>query len=72
MFVLPPRAEPFGIVVVEALAHGRPVVASAVAGPEIIEDGRSGILVRPDDPVARPTPSYGYLTARLRSARPHG
>jgi glycosyltransferase involved in cell wall biosynthesis len=53
VFVLPSRAEPFGIVVVEALVRRRPVVASAAGGiPEIIEDGHSGILVTPDDPNA--------------------
>jgi len=44
-------AEPFGIVVIEAMAGGSPVVASNVGGiPEIIEEGVSGILVPPSDP----------------------
>lgn len=53
MFVLPSRSEPFGMVVAEALACRKAVVASAVGGiPEIIENGRSGILVEPDNPGA--------------------
>jgi glycosyltransferase involved in cell wall biosynthesis len=45
--------EPFGIVVAEALAAGRPVVASAIGGiPEIVRDGCEGLLVPPGDVVA--------------------
>jgi glycosyltransferase involved in cell wall biosynthesis len=46
-------AEPFGIVVIEAMAGGSPVVASDIGGiPEIIEHGVSGLLVPPGDAVA--------------------
>ncbi|MBI4605767.1 MAG: glycosyltransferase [Planctomycetes bacterium] len=42
--------EPFGRVILEALALGRPTVATAIGGPvEIIEDGVSGLLVPPGD-----------------------
>jgi glycosyltransferase involved in cell wall biosynthesis len=42
--------EPFGRVIVEAMAAGRPVVASDEGGvPEIIDDGVTGVLVRPAD-----------------------
>ena len=45
--------EPFGIVVVEAMALGKPVVAGAAGGPaEIITDGQDGLLVRFDDVAA--------------------
>jgi glycosyltransferase involved in cell wall biosynthesis len=42
--------EPFGIVLIEAMASGRPVVASRIGGiPEIVEDGRTGLLVPPGE-----------------------
>jgi len=42
--------EPFGRVIVEAMALRRPVVASRAGGPtEIIEDGQTGLLVAPGD-----------------------
>ena len=45
------RHEPLGNVVIEAFSAGRPVVAAAVAGPvELIDPGRTGLLVPPEDP----------------------
>jgi glycosyltransferase involved in cell wall biosynthesis len=53
IFVLPSRAEPFGLVLIEAMACKKPVIATKVGGiPEIVEDGRSGMLVEPDNPNA--------------------
>lgn len=49
-FVLPSLWEPFGIVLVEAMATGKPVVGTAIGGiPEIIEHGKNGFLVQPRD-----------------------
>ncbi len=48
--VCPSRVEPLGNVVIEAWAHGRPVVAAASAGPAwLVEDGISGLLTVIDD-----------------------
>ena len=45
--------EPFGRVIIEAMAARVPVIAVNAGGPaEILEDGRTGILVPPDDPDA--------------------
>lgn len=42
--------EPFGMVVLEAWSRGRPVVAYAIGAlPELVADGRTGLLVRPFD-----------------------
>jgi glycosyltransferase involved in cell wall biosynthesis len=51
LYVHPARMEGFGIAVVEALAAGKAVVATRVGGvPEVVEHGRTGLLVAADRP----------------------
>lgn len=50
LFVLPSIKEAFGLVLLESMAAGLAIVASAVGGiPEIIEHEKNGILVEPHD-----------------------
>jgi glycosyltransferase involved in cell wall biosynthesis len=50
LVVIPSRQEPFGMVALEAMALGKPVVASRVGGlPEVL-DGADALLVEPDEP----------------------
>lgn len=50
VLVCPSRVEPLGNVVIEAWAHGCPVVAAASAGPAwLIDDGTTGLLAAPED-----------------------
>jgi len=53
MLVLPSSGEPFGKVMIEAMAMQKPVIGAADGGPlEVIEDGITGRLVPPLDPHA--------------------
>lgn len=55
--------EGLGVVLIEAMAHGRPVIGSNAGGiPDIIVDGETGLLVPPDDPLA-----LSLAIERLRS-----
>ena len=57
--VVPSLGEGFGMVALEAMEHGRAVIASAVGGlPEIVDDGSTGLLVPPSD--------VGALAAAIR------
>lgn len=48
--VVPSLGEGFGMVALEAMERGRPVIASAVGGlPEIVADGETGLVVPPGD-----------------------
>jgi glycosyltransferase involved in cell wall biosynthesis len=50
VLITPSRVEAFGMVLIEAMASGLPVVASRVGGiPEVVTDGETGFLLEPGD-----------------------
>jgi glycogen(starch) synthase len=61
--VCPSHREGFGVVCAEAMAHGRPVVASAVGGlRDLVVDGETGVLVPPRDVDALRAALQGLLS----------
>jgi colanic acid/amylovoran biosynthesis glycosyltransferase len=72
LFVLPSFVEGLPVSVMEAMAMGVPVIATNIAGTsELVEDGRTGLLVRPSDSqaladaIVKMINDYGF---RLRAA----
>lgn len=62
LLVCPSTYEPFGIVPLEGMINGVPVIVSRVGGmAEIVEDGKSGLHVPPGDPAALATAMRGLL-----------
>jgi len=63
--VLPSRSEGLPRIVLEAMARGRAVVATRVGGmAELIDDGHSGWLIKPDDPKALADRLIDVLSSR--------
>lgn len=69
LFVLPSLNEGFGTVIPEAMACGKPVVATRVGGiPDTISNDDAGILVDPGDPMALTSAILDALDRKWRSA----
>ncbi|HKV45504.1 MAG TPA: glycosyltransferase family 4 protein [bacterium] len=69
VFVLPSLIESFGIVLVEAMSCGLPIVASNIMGiPAVVEDGVNGFLVPPGDEAALADRVIRLLTDPAASA----
>jgi glycosyltransferase involved in cell wall biosynthesis len=53
VLVLPSRDDSFGIVLLEAWLHGKPVIGARAGGiPDVVEEGKTGLLVPYGDPTA--------------------
>jgi glycosyltransferase involved in cell wall biosynthesis len=72
VFAFASRSEGFGQVVIEAMAAGKPVVACNIAPiTEVVVDGKTGILVEPENPLAF-AQAISWLLAHPEEARCFG
>lgn len=69
IFVLPSRSEAFPNGAIEAMAAGLPVIASATGGLlDLIDSGRTGLLLPPDDPAALADAIAGLVVSPARAS----
>ncbi len=72
-FVLPSANEPCSVALMEALASGIPAVASASGGNvDLVADGQTGALFRPNDPESLGQTLAAILDGRIRPRSPEG
>lgn len=72
LFALPSRGEGFGLVFLEAMAHGKPVIGGAHGGtPDVIDDGVTGLLV-PHGDIERLSGALEFLLADAARAAEMG
>lgn len=70
IFVLPSITEGLPLVLLEAMAAGKPVIASRISGiPEVIEDGVDGVLVEPANADVLASAIKNLLSDSSRSVR---
>ncbi|HOH72172.1 MAG TPA: glycosyltransferase [Syntrophales bacterium] len=68
IFVLPSLREPFGLVLLEAMATGIPIIATSSGGPvDFIRSGVNGVLVPPADPIKLASQIDSFLSDPVRS-----
>lgn len=72
LFVLPSMREGISNTILEAMATGLPVVATDAGGnSELVDDGKTGILIPPSDPIAMAQAIHTYVLDRCKLLR-HG
>ena len=70
IFALPSRGEGFGLVYLEAMAFGKPVIAGAHGGaPEVVTDGVTGYLVQHGDAIQLATSLNALLSDPLQARK---
>ncbi len=65
VFVLPSLRETFGVVLGEAMACGKPVIATRCGGPEFVVTQETGLLVDPANPKALANAMYKFITKQI-------
>ena len=66
VFVMPSLHESFGIALAEAMACGKPVIATRCGGPEFVVTPDTGVLVNVADPSALAAAMEDFITARKK------